>query len=369
MTLDRVVEDNLPDIIDRFVDEVRGRDLPARPLSREQIVDELTLVLGELVTVLRKGSSPRIESQTSENARAHGRQRWGLGYHMREVIAEYAVLRHAILDVAAKKELVLSLHEVEVMSDFLTTGIADAAGVILARLQEKAEEAVRARDEVIAVVSHDLRNPLSSVVTAAELLNRVIPDDQRSERMRRAIGAIRRATGQMRRLVDDLLDLGAIESRQLRLNVKPEPADEIVAEALDGHAAMAREQGVGMAFTAAEGAGRVTCDRERIFQVFTNLISNALKFTPAGSTITLAADAEEGFVRFAVADEGPGIEDGDKAHLFDSYWRGRAAPGKGRGLGLAIVRGIVEAHGGTVGVSSEKGKGSTFYFRLPVAPS
>jgi signal transduction histidine kinase len=232
--------------------------------------------------------------------------------------------------------------------------------------KDSAERAVQVRDEVLGVVSHDLRSPLGVVFSAADLLERALSPG-RLHQANKALETIRRSTRRMTRLVEDLLDYGSIQSEQLRLRLTRENAWEIVDEVADTHASIASEQGVNLERSLQGKLPAIDCDRDRIFQVFGNLIGNALKVSPAGSTITVGAQSGDAGVRFWVSDEGPGLSDQSADRVFDRYWRAPDAHSRGRGLGLAIVKGLVEAHGGTVGLETSLGRGCTFYFWLPVA--
>lgn len=367
MTLDQAIEQRTPEIVRRFIDEVRRRGFPAYSLPDHEVSDELHEYLSELVAALRTGHAATAEA--NETAKAHGEQRWHIGYDLRSIVTEYGLLREVILTEVARAGVVPTIEEVGRLGDFLIAGISEAAIALVQKREEQIQEAVRARDDVLSIVSHDLRNPLGSVVTAAELLRRSLPSDQRSERVQRAIATIQRAADRMTHLVDDLLDLGSIESGQLRVHPKPEPVDEIVRDVVDAFRSSAEEHGVSLASDLPADLPLVQCDRERIFQVFSNLLGNALKVAPAQTSVTIKAERQDGFVCFSVSDQGPGIESGNVPHVFDRYWRGYRASGKGRGLGLSIVKGLVEAHRGSAGVESSPGKGSTFFFTIPIAPS
>jgi signal transduction histidine kinase len=228
-----------------------------------------------------------------------------------------------------------------------------------------AEEATRVRDELMAMVSHDLRNPLNVVLSHASLLL-----DQSvgvGERHRAQLEAIHRAVGQMTRLTRDLLDLSALESGQLRISPQPESPAALVKSACAQHEVAAAARSVSLQGEAPADAPQVAADRDRIDQLFGNLIGNALRFTPAGGRILVTARPVADGVRFAVTDSGRGISDDDLPHVFDRFWQGKRSEGGGAGLGLAIASRIVEAHGGRIGVESETGEGSTFWFSLPQA--
>ncbi|HEX8241849.1 MAG TPA: ATP-binding protein [Longimicrobium sp.] len=228
-----------------------------------------------------------------------------------------------------------------------------------------AEAAVRARDEVLRIVAHDIGNSLSAVKIHALVLERTLPPAGEFGEARKRTGAIRELTAQMDRLRQDLLDVAAIEAG--RLSVEPAPLDvgEVVGQAAAALAELAREKGVSLSATVASGLPRVWADRERLLQVLANLGGNAVKFTPAGGSVTVRAERNGGSVRVSCQDTGPGIAGEDLPHVFDRFWQARSTRRAGAGLGLAIARGIVEAHGGTISAESTPGVGSTFAFTLP----
>jgi len=223
--------------------------------------------------------------------------------------------------------------------------------------------AVRARDQVLAVVSHDLRNPVGTIAAAAELLADVpLPPERRREHLE----IIHSAAGRINRLIQDLLDVAQIEAGQLSVWQKPVETSEMLREALRSACSCADDEGVRLCSQVDLHLPPVTADRDRILQVMSNLIVNALKFTPEGGEVTVSASAVDGGVLVAVQDTGPGIEPEMREHLFDRFWQGHRSGRGGAGLGLAIVEGILAAHGTNVQVETELGVGSRFSFVLPL---
>jgi signal transduction histidine kinase len=225
-----------------------------------------------------------------------------------------------------------------------------------------AEVVSRAREEVLGVVAHDLRNPLNLVSTTAQLL---MEPDLPAEKRRSLYAINAKAVHRMNRLIGDLLEVVRLEAGRLSLNVGPCEIDRLLAETAEAFEARASEHGVTLAVTPGSSGVVVSADGERLLQLLDNLVGNALKFTPAGGTITLSSAAGEGWVRVAVADTGPGIPEDQRARLFERFWQAHGTDRRGLGLGLAIARGIVEAHGGVLEVDSTVGSGSTFHFTLP----
>lgn len=236
-----------------------------------------------------------------------------------------------------------------------------------ARLYRDARAATNARDEMLAIVSHDLRNPLHTIGMSAQLMLEALPDAQSPSPLRRQAGVIRRSAQRANRLIADLLDVRRIETGRLAVEraavdvrVLLDDIDEMFgAEAAERHVTLAREMPGEMV--------NVFADRERILQLFTNLVGNALKFTPAGGSVTVSAAPTESGVRFRVRDTGPGIPPEQLPYLFDRYWQARRNDRRGVGLGLAIAKGIAEVHGSTLDASSEVGSGTEFSFTLPFA--
>jgi PAS domain S-box-containing protein len=231
-----------------------------------------------------------------------------------------------------------------------------------ARLYEEAQKAIRARDGLIAVVSHDLRTPLATITGAAEILSRREKADDNHQKW---IEALKRSANWMRRLIEDLLDIAKIEAGRFSIDAQPCPAAALLDEVFGLMQHLAQQKGLRLDVQAPSRDYDLRCDRPRILQVLSNLIGNAIKFTPKGGAIVVTADADDRKVRFSVRDNGAGIAPDELPHIFERFWQARKTAHMGAGLGLAIAKGIVDSHGGKIWVESQRGKGSTFYFTLP----
>ena len=231
------------------------------------------------------------------------------------------------------------------------------------RLRLEAQRATRAREDVLAVVAHDLRSPLSTILMSARLLQE--PTTDASTQTSAVIGGrIVRAVTRMESLIKDLLDLAAIEAGQLAVDQQPVEAQSLASEAIEMMLPIARAKGLEL--TAHIADQLLSCDRGRILQVFSNLIGNAVKFTPSAERITVFGTVDdESTYRFTVEDSGPGIAPDQLPHIFDRYWQARNTDRRGVGLGLSIASGIITAHGGRIWVESEVARGTTFQFTLP----
>jgi PAS domain S-box-containing protein len=227
-----------------------------------------------------------------------------------------------------------------------------------ARLYRAAQRAVHARDEVLGVVAHDLRNPLGVIVLQARLL-------KAQGVCRKAAEAIERASNRMNRLIRDLVDMTSLEAGHLSIEQARLPTRPIVSDALESQKALAASASLELRLDVASDLPDVLADRDRLLQVLENLIGNAVKFVEPGGRITVGARSRDGDVLFWVADTGAGIAAEDQPHLFDRFWQKRRGRRGGAGLGLPIVKGLVEAHGGRVWVDSTLGRGSTFFFTIP----
>ncbi len=225
----------------------------------------------------------------------------------------------------------------------------------------EAQAASAAREEVLRLVAHDLRNPLSTILMASDLLGE--PSMTEESRAKQA-AVVKRTGARMNRLIQDLLNVARLDTGRMSVEVGDIDAAQLIANALEMMQPLAAEAEISLVANVTESLPRVNADAERIGQVFSNLIGNAIKFTPAGGTITLRADVADARVWFSVTDTGAGIPPEQLAQVFGEFWQGRKTDRRGIGLGLTIARGIVEAHGGTIGVDSEVGVGTRFWFSL-----
>lgn len=237
------------------------------------------------------------------------------------------------------------------------------------RLYLAAQRATRAREDVLAVVSHDLRNPLHTIGLSVSLLEEVFPDTLPDIALQQT-HVIQRAVKRANTLIQDLLDVSRIEAGGFSVVTAPIQPQQMLDDVREAMGALAAAADITLNCTAADDLPRVLADRERVLQVFTNLVGNAIKFTPPDGTITVcarmpAAGDSPGFVQFVVRDTGSGIADENLAHVFDRFWQARHGARTGAGLGLAIAKGIVAAHGGTISVSSKLGGGTEFAFVIP----
>ena len=250
----------------------------------------------------------------------------------------------------------------------LAREFARSAAVALenARLYWQAGRAIAARDEVLAVVSHDLRNPVSRIRLAAEML---LEMDQVAQPARKTVSMVIRAADEMNRLIGDLLDVARIEAGTLSIEPAPVELDELFDRLHESYSAAAGERGIVWHVEKPPVRVRVHADRDRLLQALGNLVGNALKFTPAGGHVRADAVVTDTAVRLGVHDSGPGMDESMLAHVFDRFWQARAGDRRGAGLGLAIARGIVEAHAGQLWLESEPGHGTTAWVEIPRLPA
>jgi PAS domain S-box-containing protein len=252
---------------------------------------------------------------------------------------------------------------------FLATEIARRAALALdnARLHDQVTTGIQARDDMIGIVSHDLRNP----VNAIKMLTGVMLSHDKLERLdAEAIEyatIIRQAAEQMDSLIRDLLDVTRVEAGRLAVDAKPSDAEQILSDSLRTLAPVAEAKGLTLKLVVPDSLPTVSADAERIGQALSNLVGNAIKFSPAGSHIVVRVIVLDAEVMFSISDSGIGMTSEQLAHAFDRFWQSSRTDRQGAGLGLAITKGIIDAHGGRIWAESAPGNGSTFYFTVPIA--
>lgn len=232
--------------------------------------------------------------------------------------------------------------------------------------EEALRRAIHARDEVVSIVSHDLKNPLGVVAGAADLLLDLPLDEKERDKQARII---RRSADRMGRLVSDLLDVARMEAGALVVRQTAEGVGPLLEEVYASFLPQARDLGISLELEVDPELPPARLDPDRIHQALSNLMVNALKFTPEGGRVVLSGRPDEGrkAVALSVADTGPGVDEEEAERIFDRFWQASRDDRTGSGLGLAIVKGIVEAHGGRVEVHSERGEGAVFTLFVPAA--
>jgi signal transduction histidine kinase/CheY-like chemotaxis protein len=316
------------------------------------------------------GSMAGVEAVACLPLTFGGRIRGALGFTFATPSALTEVNRSFLLTLATECTHALErIHLYEAERGALRAAELAAAQERAARFDQTLTEgalraSIRAREDLLAIVSHDLRNPLNAVVMTASLVKARIAAGQ-IEHSDKYLDRILKATERMTVLIDDLLDAASIESGRFTLDRESHPVDAIVTDVTEILAPMAKEKSIQLGREVVDRP-IAECDRKRVVQVLSNLIGNAIKFTPPGGSIGVRVATEDDQVLITVSDTGPGIPEDRLPHLFDRYWTGHRREGAGTGLGLFIVKGIVETHGGRVSIKSQPGAGSSFSFTLPI---
>ncbi len=375
--LNEILAANAKVIVDAFVHRARAHDLPPRDTAPTEVRDALLDYILSVAAALG-ASRPSSVAVSDESAKAHGLQRWYLGYDLKSVIQEYGVLRSVILEVIEGTGYPMTSRELDEIAQILYSGAGEAAVEFAARSAQEinealatAQAAVRAHEEIVAIVSHDLKSPLNVIHGSAQILEQTLAEenlDAKRGALRGGVSRIGRASVRMNRLITDLLDLAKIREGRVEVLVRDEPALDLVAEALEQTAPLAEPRAIRLVKDAGAPA-IVSCDRERMQQVFENVIGNAIKFSPSGSSIVVGCALSGAACTFFVRDAGPGIPAEQIPMLFERFWTTpRSSTTVGTGLGLAIAKGIVEAHGGRIWVESGVGKGTSVFFSIPARP-
>lgn len=256
-------------------------------------------------------------------------------------------------------------HAMELTRATAARRLAEAERERLLRLEQearaRAEQAIVARDYLLAVVAHDLRNPLQLVMTAAWKLAAPLADEERA----RWVQLVERSSREMNRLIDDLLDFSRMEAGRFRIERERVELADVLREAREAFEPTARERRIALVCELEPGLGAVAADSARLSRLIANLLGNAFQFTPEGGQVSLRVLRRGGEVEIVVQDTGRGVAPADLPHIFERHYQGERASRSGAGLGLTICKGIAEAHGGRIWAESAPGAGSAFHVVLP----
>jgi signal transduction histidine kinase len=221
-------------------------------------------------------------------------------------------------------------------------------------------------EQLLAVVSHDLKSPLSAIMMAAAALLRADGAEYRTPQIQKKAEAIQRSAERMARMIEDMADFASIQSGQLVIECGPERASELLTNVVQKFTAAAHERAIDLRTLPCADLPAIACDRERIVQVLSSLVANAIKVTSSGGQVSIGAERKGDEVVFSVQDGGPGLSADELPGIFDQAWRSRDSIYKGTGLGLTVAKGVVEAHQGSIWVDSKLGSGSRFSFTVPI---
>jgi signal transduction histidine kinase len=240
-------------------------------------------------------------------------------------------------------------------------GLISWVGASMRSAKREAEEASRAREEMVAIVSHDLKNPLTAIGISTQMISKA----KSLEESKSYAEKIARSTKRMSRLINSILDVEKIKDHRFLIDHKVEDIKSLLDEITADIKVIAKDRAIAFSFNSPSKLMPLKCDRDGLTQVLTNLLGNALKFTPPGGEIILTLEDRSSDIFFQVQDTGLGIEENDIPHIFEQYWQAPRTAKAGTGLGLYIADKIIEAHGGKIQVASSKGKGTTFSFFVP----
>jgi signal transduction histidine kinase len=313
--------------------------------------------------VLRSGESvllERVEGDADSRIRADILREVGVQSSITVPLAARGRTFGALTFVVTELGRRYSLEELALAEEI---GRRAAIAIDNAKHYEKAQREVQARQDLLAIVSHDLRNPLNAILLSAQLFVGTEPIDEAGRR--KGADVILRCAHRMDRIIADLLDIASIEAGGVTVKVERQPFAPLVREAVETQRSAAVNRSLRLEAELKFETTQIDCDRGRILQVLGNLIGNAIKFTPRGGAVTVRSEQRGDEILTSVEDTGPGIDAGEVAHVFDRYWQTKKTAHLGTGLGLSICKGLVEAHGGLIGVESRLGH-TTFFFTIPM---
>ena len=249
---------------------------------------------------------------------------------------------------------------VSALGSSLRSAFKDA---LLAKME--AERAVLARDEMLGVISHELKNPLTAVQVTISLIQRTLPQTSELEKVQKLLEKLEPSIKRMSRLIADLLDVTRLEANAFKLELRSCDLIEIVREVVQSHEASAEEKLIQLSSEIPPECREVFCDSVRTIQILANIVNNAIKFTNTGGAVRVSAKRTDHHVEVRITDNGKGISKEALSHVFDRFWQAPDTAYRGTGLGLSIAKGLVEAQGGKIRAESSMGDGTTFSFTLP----
>jgi signal transduction histidine kinase/ActR/RegA family two-component response regulator len=369
-------------VLERWLDAVRREAVAAaRDLPEPQILNDVPEILEEIVQAI---AADPPEAGVDPEGRAHGRQRWGSGYRIDELLRELAILHDAIvalletpdtgrprLNRADEAEVRRRIRRVIDRSSQVAAAQFHTEALAARRLlEEELRTANEQKDRFLALLSHELRNPLAPILTAVQLLEFAETSDLR---LRRAREIIERQVRHQTRLIDDLLDITRITRGKIALRQEQCDLKSVLAGAIDACSPAIRSKGLELQVELAAEPIWVEGDCVRLEQVVVNLLQNAIRYTPPGGALCLTLRSEGDMAVVTMRDNGVGIEPAMLPRIFDLFVQADSSPDRpqgGLGLGLTLVKNLVTLHGGTVEARSDgPGRGSEFEVRLPIAPA
>lgn len=357
------------ELLDDFRDRVRSARGLALVAEVENVAETFVRVQSELIEARRSDQAPAALIEKFD------RELLPLSRRLGDAVADLVKHKEASLDAqyanvrAERARLELGLYVLLGLLALAGLVIAWRFAAMLGRSYRKehlalaaARSAVAARDEVIGIVAHDLRTPLGALAMRAALIRKAADSD----RVRQHADWIENVVMRMEYLIRTMLDVATMEAGRFAVIPGACDVDELVREAVGLFEPLASAKQVEIAVDNRTQGLVIHADRERVMQVLSNLLGNALKFTPRQGRVSIEVKREGDMVRFGVFDTGPGISRERLAHVFERFWTDPAPGSKGTGLGLFIARGIIEAHGGQIWANSNEGRGARFYFTLPL---
>ena len=278
-------------------------------------------------------------------------------------------LRMQLLKEGAEDYIIKPFRVEEVLSRVRNLLRMKYIGLENAKLYHEAKRAVELREEILGIVSHDLRNPLTAIRIRNQMISKLSEHGPNQEKIEKQVINSERSLQQMERMIGDLLNFAQIQSGCLSLNENENETPLLIEDGLKLMASAAGLKSITLRSEIEANLPEIICDADRILQVFSNLLSNAIKFTPKNKTVLVKANRTDSGVCFSVTDEGPGIPTESLMQIFKKFWQARETARLGTGLGLSIAKGIIAAHGGEIWAESTLGFGATFHFTLPLDPA